>query len=863
MRRPVLPTVAVLLFAACAFAQAPPQAAAPLAAPTVTPASKPAQTPVRALSRTERKELTAKLAEVHRQFLLEVDPVINWVELDTFLQLDSDGQRETFIDDFWHRRDRERGTTGGTYRRDYYDRLQTVKEKFERVASDRGRMYLIYGVPDNYVQLKCPRRMRPMEIWTYADIPGLGHDVQFLFYLPLDHKEYVLWVPVGKNAVEDLVKTEAIFVGPRGSDGMPIAGDCNDIDQLVHAIRKMAGQAERMTRLLDPPQVNAEDATRIVRSLVIPNPNAARLAADFAGVSYPAKQGSRTDVEMTILVPRAPLTATEVGGTRTYSLDVTGEVLRDGQLFENFRYRYDFRADTKDETLPVVVDRFLRPADYKARVRVVDVNTGAEAIVERDLTVPEILDTPEQLRQKEAASSAVAAIKDAIESNEAQIRLVPLADDELVSGMQHIETMVVGEAIKGVEFSIDGRKLMVKRQPPYTLDLDLGDVPRARSIRAIGLGADGKPITGDELVVNSGSDSFRVRIVSPRVAINLRGKTRVQMDVRLPDGKSLDSVQLYFNETRVATLYDPPFVQTVNIPATEGVGYLRAVATLKDGAIPPVEDVVMVNTPLFMEEVNVHLVELPTTVITGGRPNNNLGEASFKIFDEGKPVKLAKFEHVKNLPLSIGMAFDTSGSMQPRIGEAQKAGGEFFQNVMKPGDKGFLVSFDSQAQLVQKWSSRVSDLHAGLSKLRAEESTALYDAIVYSLYNFHGVRGQKALVVITDGRDTSSKFTFDQALEYARRTGVPIYAIGIGISGPDIDVRYKLTRFCHETGGNIYYIENASDLHRTYAEIQDELRSQYILGFYPPEGIKPGSKWREVSVQTSEGKAKTVKGYYP
>jgi len=818
---------------------------------------------VRALSRSERKALTAKLPEAHRQFLLDVEPIINWVELDTFLQLDSDGQRETFIDDFWHRRDREQGTTGGTYRRDYYDRLQTVKEKFERVASDRGRMYLIYGVPDTYVQLKCPRRLRPMEIWSYAAIPGLGHDVQFLFFQPLNQKELVLWVPVGRSAVEDLVKTDAIFVGPRGPDGMPIAADCADIDLLVRAIRKMGGQAERMTRLLDPPQMNAEEATRVVRSLVIPNPSAPKLPADFSGVNYPAKQGSRTDVEMTILVPRAPLVATDVNGTRTYSLDVTGEVMRDGQLFENFRYRFDFRADTKDQTLPVVVDRFLRPADYKARVRVVDINTGAEAIVERDLSVPEILDTPEQLRQKEAASTAVASIKDAIESNEAQIRLVPLPEDELVSGMQHIETMVIGEAIKGVEFSLDGHKIMVKRQPPYTLDVDLGDVPQARHIRAVGLGADNKPITGDELVVNSGSDPFRVRIVSPRVAVNLKGKTRVQMSVRVPDGKALDSVQLYFNETRVATLYDAPFVQTVNIPTIEGVGYLRAVATLKDGSTPPVEDVVMVNTPLFMEEVNVHLVELPTTVITGGRPNNNLSESSFKIFDEGKPVKLAKFEHVKNLPLSIGMAFDTSGSMQPRIAEAQKAGGEFFQNVMKPGDKGFLVSFDSQAQLVQKWSSRVSDLHAGLSKLRAEESTALYDAIVYSLYNFHGVRGQKALVVITDGRDTSSKFTFDQALEYARRTGVPIYAIGIGISGPDIDVRYKLTRFCHETGGNIYYIESALDLRRTYTEIQDELRSQYVLGFYPPEGIKPGSKWREVSVQTSEGKAKTVKGYYP
>jgi Ca-activated chloride channel homolog len=117
--------------------------------------------------------------------------------------------------------------------------------------------------------------------------------------------------------------------------------------------------------------------------------------------------------------------------------------------------------------------------------------------------------------------------------------------------------------------------------------------------------------------------------------------------------------------------------------------------------------------------------------------------------------------------------------------------------------------------------------------------------------------------VVTDGRDTASKFTFDQALEYARRAAVPIYAIGINIHGTDVDVRYKLGKFCTETGGAAYYIDSASDLPRIYNEIQTELRSQYILGFYPGDEVKPGSKWHEVSVQVSDGRAKTIRGYYP
>jgi Ca-activated chloride channel family protein len=388
-------------------------------------------------------------------------------------------------------------------------------------------------------------------------------------------------------------------------------------------------------------------------------------------------------------------------------------------------------------------------------------------------------------------------------------------------------------------------------------------VPQPRRIRAVALDAHDKPLTGDELTVNTGTDPFRVRIVSPRFAPKLEGLTRVEMDVRVPEDDELQSVELYWNETRLATLYDEPFVQTVDIPKADGPGYLRAVATLKDSTAPPLEDVVMINTPAYMEELNVHLVELPTTVLIDGKPSNKLTEKSFKVMDDGKPVPIAKFDYVSDLPLSIGMAIDSSGSMQNRMVEAQKAGAQFFEKVLRKGDKAFVVSFDVQPRLMQKWSPKIADVHSALAKVRAEDRTALYDAIVFSLYNFQGVRGQKALVVISDGKDTASTFTYDQALEYARRTSVPIYGIGIGIRPSETDVRFKLDRICRETGGSTYYIEAARDLQRVYDDIQTELRSQYILGFYPSPDVKPGSKWREVTVQSSEGKVKTIKGYFP
>jgi Ca-activated chloride channel family protein len=831
---------------------------------------------IRKLSRRERKDRIKNLGEKYRQFLSDVEPIMQPSELDTFLILETDAQREIYITEFWRRRDLAQGTTNHSFHDEYYARIETVHDEFKNASSDRGRIYLIHGEPTERIKIDCSRYLVPIEIWKYAFIPNFGHEVRFLFYTPRNGYDFRLWDPsMNPDAVQELVSSEVSgsFTGGQGgveevfgrvnpyTSVTNVEMSCNNGDELMKAIMYTQINKSQVARVFEPPEVNEEDVHKILRSVVLPDPNAPKLPADFA-VKFPAKQGERTDAEMTIMVPRAQVALKDVNGSKLYSLDVTGEVLKDDQLFENYRYRFDYPADAEGDKLAVVLDRFLRPAEYKARIRVKDINSGAEAIIEKQITVPELYDSPEQQKQKEAASTAVKALKDDIDSNATRLRIVPLPDD-LLNGVQHIETMAVGSDIAAVEFYLDGKKVMTKRQPPFTLDLDFGEVPQVRRIRAVALNAKGEPITGDEINVNTGNDPFRVRIVSPRVAFKLRGATRVEMSVNVPEGKRLDHVELYLNQTRVATLFGPPYVQTIDVPPSEGVGYLRAVALLKDENQPPVEDLVMINTPQFMEEVNVHLVELPTTVLRNGRPINDLAEASFKVLDDGKPAKVAKFEHVTNLPLSIGLAIDTSASMQPRISEAQKAASNFFGNVMRAGDRAFLVSFDSQPQLIQRWSPRLSDVNAGLAKLRAEESTALYDAVVYSLYNFLGIKGQKALILITDGKDTSSKFSFDQALEYARRASVPIYAIGIGIGTTEVDTRYKLGKFCSETGGDVYYIQQASDLNRVYNEIQNELRSQYILGIYPPDGVKPGSKWREVTVQVSEGKAKTIRGYYP
>ncbi|HVS30333.1 MAG TPA: VWA domain-containing protein, partial [Thermoanaerobaculia bacterium] len=880
MNRKTLAVLLTLLFAVTnivADSTTPPPAS-----PQPTTATKKASVPdqgVRKLTRRERKDRISKLGEKYQQFLEDVDPLMQPTELDTFLILETDAQRDIYIEQFWRRRDIAQGTTNRAFRDQYYDRLETAKEKFKYVSSDRSRIYLIYGEPMEMLHEECDRLLQPLEIWKYGYIQGRGSNVRFLFYLPRRGGDWKLWIPVGDNnhdlaelisqnaagaAMSDQAAVNEVFLESdcptcRGFISK-IQRQCRNGDEILRAIFQQQQNRTDLLTVFEPPKINEEDVGKILRSVVLVNPDAPKLTAEFS-VRFPAKQGVRTDAEMTVFVPRSELTLKEVGGVSSYSVDLTGEIMREGKLYENYRYRFDYPGDIQDEKIPIIVDRFLRPGQYLSRLKVTDVHSGAEAVIENELKVPEIFDTPEQRAMKDAANATVAGIKDDIDAGGTRLRIVPLPD-ELLSGIQKIETLAVGEDIRGVEFWLDGKKVAIKRQPPYILDLDFGNVPMVHKIRVVAIDEKGEPLAGDDIVVNTGNDPFRVRIVSPRIG-NVKGPTRVEMSVRVPEGKEIGNVQLFLNERRMATLYDPPFVQSIVVPETESVGYLRAVATLKEDSTPPVEDVVMINSPAYMETVDVHLIELPTTVLVKGKPLLNLEQDSFKVLDEGKPVKISKFEYVKNLPLSIGMAVDTSGSMMPRMNETQKAAAQFFKNVMKQGDKAFVVGFDTTPQMVQKWSPRIADVNASLARLRAEEYTALYDAVVFSLYNFLGVKGQRALIVLSDGKDTASKFSFDQTLEYARRAAVPIYVIGIAIRATEVDVKYKMGRLANETGGNTYYIERAEDLGRIYTDIQNELRSQYVLGFYPPEGVKSGSKWREVSVQVTEGKAKTIRGYYP
>lgn len=824
-------------------------------------------TEVRKLGRREKKERRAKLSEHHLQWLLDVEPIIQEGEEDAFLLLESDAQRDLFIEAFWERRDSDRRTARNEYREQYTELIAEARARYKDTVSEPSRTLLVRGRPAEWWKIDCDRYLQPIEVWYYPYLEGQGTDVFLLFYQPRVGVNWRLWQPRGRQ-FEDFNELLSFDGERRGAVNIlaeypnPIMTECRDGDKVMAAVAWTERNRTQLHQIFTPVAVETEDVGDILRASVVANPDAPKIPGELA-VRYPGKRGGRTAVEMTVALPVADLRTKTIEDATVINLDVTGEILRDGRIFDNFHYRFDYPKEVLGEKVPVMVERFLRPDTYTARIRVIDVNSGGESILEQTIEVPEIRETLSRAEAAREGAARLDQIQQEYREGESRLRIVPLGND-LLTGLQKIEAIVSGKDIAAVEFYLDSRKVMTKRQAPWTLDLDFGNVPRTHRVKAVALDSSGEIITGDELIVNAGTDPFRVHITRPRVFAELSGDVRVEIAADVPEGKQLERVELYFNETRLATLYDPPFVQTVRIPSAEAIGYLRATAHLVDDAGAPAEDVVFVNTPEYLQQIEVHLVEMPTSVNdSSGRMITGLTRSDFTVLDEGKPVEIAKFEYLDDLPLSIGLAIDSSGSMRDRMLEAQRAGAEFLKRIVRPGDKAFIVAFDEQPIMVQKWTDRHSDLNASLATLRAQDTTALYDAVILSLYNFLGVRGQRALIVISDGQDTSSKFDYAQAIEYARRTGVPIYTVGLGIRSSAVEVRYRLSQIASATGGTTYYIDRASELRKIYDEIETELRSQYLIGFYPAEGVEPGGDWRDVEVRSTRGRARTISGYYP
>ncbi|NJL29266.1 MAG: VWA domain-containing protein, partial [Thermoanaerobaculia bacterium] len=450
----------------------------------------------------------------------------------------------------------------------------------------------------------------------------------------------------------------------------------------------------------------------------------------------------------------------------------------------------------------------------------------------------------------------------AIAAGENTVKIAPLGG-EWQTGLVRIDTLVTGEDIAKITFYLDNQPILTKKRPPYSVELDLGAVPRGQVLRVEAFDAADRPIASDESTLNAGQHRFSVRLVEPHPSKHYASSIRAQVDVVVPEGEVVERVELYLNETLVSTLYQEPWIQPILLPQNEPTAYVRTVAYLTDGS--STEDVVFVNAPEYLENVDVQFVELFATVLDRDqRPVEGLEKSDFKVVEDGTPQQVVRFELVRNLPIHMAAMLDVSASMEGRLEQTQAAALHFFEQAITPKDRGAIITFNDHPNLTAKYTNQVSALAAGLAGLKAERGTALWDSLIFALYYFNGIKGQRAILLLSDGKDESSRYSFAQALEFAQRAGVAIYAIGLDLKRSDTDARKALTRLANETGGRSFFVDDAAQLQAIYDTIQRELRSRYLLA-YQSSNTTETKSFRTIEVTLSKPglEVKTMRGYFP
>ncbi len=196
---------------------------------------------------------------------------------------------------------------------------------------------------------------------------------------------------------------------------------------------------------------------------------------------------------------------------------------------------------------------------------------------------------------------------------------------------------------------------------------------------------------------------------------------------------------------------------------------------------------------------------------------------------------------------------------------ARKAAAEFFRSIVRTSDRAFIAGFSGAPERSAPFVNDAGMLESQVNAIDDPAgATALYDAIVTGLYRFRNVQGRKALVVITDGDDTSSRLSYDDMLGYARASRVPLYFIGIGFSFGDLGGPGRMKTLAAETGGVAYIIRNVNQLGETYKQLEADLRSQYLLT-YRTESSKNDTAYRtiEVKVNKPDARVRTIRGFIP
>lgn len=603
---------------------------------------------------------------------------------------------------------------------------------------------------------------------------------------------------------------------------------------------------------------HSEDPVQIVASMGAASKATARILGELARAF-----AERDDTVMIRVLDNAVVLADGRGATSAFPLDGRQHPLGPG---------VDGRVLEADETLAIEtaasdwrrIDTFFLENDQLVRM------TDLEGRAPPGVTVRTVYGRPK-----------TALASDLLEADQPAIRIVPPERryGELLSGTVEIQTLIVDPVIREVEFLLDDNQIGRVRKRPFKTRIELHSPPRVQALEVLGYDDRGLLVGSDEFILNQGDLPFAVHIATMRGEQTGGGvAVRVEASVSIPRSTSLERVEFYLSQQLAETMNDfgeeaaSGAARTISVEAlledARPEDFIRVVAKLRGG--PEREDAKLLQGADYQGEIDVQLVQLQVLVTDRyGDPATGLLPEDFEIRENGRVRPAEDIYAARDVPLVLGLAIDSSGSMLPTWSRLKYIVRGFLQSALAPGDRAFLVDFDAAVRLIQPLTEDQPLLHDRLDRLIPMGGTALNDGLLFSLLQYRREPGRRALVVVTDGADEHSRSRPEQSTDLAERLGLPIYFIELDQSPSEprtssIGVvpgssrrtrerrraRKRLGQISDRTGGRLFQVELYATtpwwtdrIQQVFDQIEQDLRHQQVLTYYssqpPGTAIEP------------------------
>lgn len=402
---------------------------------------------------------------------------------------------------------------------------------------------------------------------------------------------------------------------------------------------------------------------------------------------------------------------------------------------------------------------------------------------------------------------------------------------------------------------VDGQKIVDGLKSPYRLEVDFGPAAVQHKITVIATGANGKRLQWND-VVNRGflPLSLKVKAVDANEGI-------FEAETTSPKDDPIELVQLWENGQLVASDTAPPYRFTIP-ESMRAAGFVQISAKTRSGE--EAADFWSAAGSVHSEELQIRTVPIFVSVVDrDGQTHTKLDRTQFRILDESAEGKIIEFGKAFDQPISIALLLDASASMTFSMKHAARAATEFIERALKNGDRCSVTAIQEVPRRKQPLTADHAAVAKALGGIVPAGTTALYDSVASAIRELREEKNRRAIVVLSDGSDTASTWTYEEIQKTAREAGIPIYFIvyqgGEGDRNRQLD---QLRYLAGETGG---FVATATEqnLHAKYTDIENDLRAQFAI-LYQVSDFAKTNQYRRVRVMIDSPKltARTIKGYF-